>query len=529
MRCRVLGLSIGALAVLNACATSGSLGSSRLDESPTPAPEAYTHTLSSAEIDSVVAQALADQEGPRVDIRAQVYSTAANSRRLRGAFRVEDDAYVLIGHVDADGVVRIVFPQDPRDDGFVRGGRSYTTSEFFGGFEDAYRFRYATYGRYMGYQPSAYDGLSGRLFIVASWRPMHFDKFVSESGGWDSFEIVDSRYQDPRPAVQELAAMLAGENREAYTLKFATYSNSMNYGAMTGASRFGFGLATCSVGSIGWAPMMSWQIALPLIYSSARGDFFYYRGRPYVYDSLMGCAAPLPYGYYNTGFPTYTQPRIGRGQPAPGTPTGRTHMLGMEDSPRNPIDPRPTGGRVGPTATPRDLAPVEGLPVQVSQQYRQRGLITTDEPRAVPGVRSGRAAVDENGNGPRTRPSISEMTDRRTEGVRGTSRARYDDDANVRASRPDYPRSRVHDDDAGVRTSPREPVRGNGGNAETPRTYSRPTPQDSPRAVPQRAEPRMAEPRSIEPRVESRPTPPSTPPASEPASTSSGAPGKPVP
>jgi len=109
MRRRLVALSAGVLALSSACATSsGILGSSRT------APNAEGRPAESpavSEHDSVIAQAIADREGPRVDIRAEI-NQLASSRRLQAAFRVEDDSYILIGQVDGSGTVRIVFPTD---------------------------------------------------------------------------------------------------------------------------------------------------------------------------------------------------------------------------------------------------------------------------------------------------------------------------------------------------------------------------------------------------------------------------------
>jgi hypothetical protein len=38
-------------------------------------------------------------------------------------FRVDEDAYVVVYDVDTMGRVRVLFPEDPYDDGFVRGGQ----------------------------------------------------------------------------------------------------------------------------------------------------------------------------------------------------------------------------------------------------------------------------------------------------------------------------------------------------------------------------------------------------------------------
>ena len=70
-----------------------------------------------------------------------------------------------------------------------------------------------------------YDGGLGYVFVIASWRPMHFERFRT-GDTWDSFEVADDSYmRDPRPAIHELATLLAGDNSEAYTVKFARFTD----------------------------------------------------------------------------------------------------------------------------------------------------------------------------------------------------------------------------------------------------------------------------------------------------------------
>src|SRR3954464_11408871 len=134
MRTRVVGLSIGALALAAGCATSTATQRNSPLEITSGAPRAKARAASTgAMFDSVYAQSIADREGPRVSIRAQI-SQLTGSRRVRALFNVDDDAYILTGRVDPAGLLPIFFPADPSDDGFVQGGgRSYETAEFFGG------------------------------------------------------------------------------------------------------------------------------------------------------------------------------------------------------------------------------------------------------------------------------------------------------------------------------------------------------------------------------------------------------------
>ena len=45
--------------------------------------------------------------------------------RAKVQVRAREDGYLLVLHADPDGHLRVLFPIDPNDDNFVRGGRKY--------------------------------------------------------------------------------------------------------------------------------------------------------------------------------------------------------------------------------------------------------------------------------------------------------------------------------------------------------------------------------------------------------------------
>jgi hypothetical protein len=483
MRKRVVGFTIGALALVSACATA-SRGPAPLEIAET-SPDA-ARRATGAILGAPLGESVAQAEGPRVSIRAEVTQVAA-ARRVRARFTADDDAYVLVGHVDAEGVVRIVFPADPRDDGFVKGGgRAYETAEVFGGFRDQYMFRYATDGRYYGNDPYAYDGTGGYLFIVAAWQPMHFERFA-QGDTWDSFEVTSEAYvRDPRPAIYEFASVLVGDSREAYTVQFAPYYSSLNlspFGAYSSYSSFGLGL--CATSHLGWGQTIPWtylSVNAPFVTTGFGSRIFQYRGRAYAYDSALGCAIQLPYGY---GF-TYRQ-RIAAGPVGrnPTTPiTGRTRTLGAGDSPRDPFDPKPTGGRLAPTTAHDAQRASQGVGARMSPEYRRRGLNTANQPPAEP---------------PRQAPRIEPRND--PAGAVRQGRRLDADDARRTPTQP-VERARSRDEtDRGARTNPSP--------------HERPRVDQSPRTPPAPgSEPRSAQPRSSEPKPAPASRPRTPPPAS---------------
>jgi len=317
---------------------------------------------------------------------------AAGSRLVRANFHLDDDAYVLVGHVDADGVLRIEFPEAPEDNGFARGQASYQTAQFFAGFAGEYRARFAT-GLYRQNGASAndsYDGGLGYVFVIASWQPMHFEKF-STGGRWDSFEVSDANYaKDPRPAIYELASLLAGANPSTYTVRFAkVFDTRTQYGASGGYFSDAFGTQMCNgfgYGySFGFASSPFGFSAFNPVQIYGYGQSFWWRGSQYIYSQANDCYyqrnAYFPFGYrpYGYGWSVAQTP------PPPAGP-GVGRFIGVGQIRRPPLTPQPIPMRVGPggamdvganNATKMTLAPT---PDNTSPQYRTRGLVSHQDP-----------------------------------------------------------------------------------------------------------------------------------------------------
>lgn len=520
-RVRAFGSTIGALVLASACATTtGNSTSSRYSATPSPQP---TRAQSVAVLDSMRAQAVADAEGPGVSIRAE-FETVAGSRRARAVFHLDDDAYVMVGHIDPEGIVRIVFPSDPGDDGFVKGDRSYSTAQFFAGFNEQYRYRNSTNGMYRNTTAAAdsYDGGVGYVFIVAAWRPMRFDAF-KDGAAWDTYQLASDEYlRDPRPAIQEFASLLVGDAREAYTLKFARYSSTQVLaGGGGGYGGFGFnsGFDYCA----GYEPL---GYSSPF-FSSGFGGFgspyqygtsFSRRGTNYYYDQGSDCyrtGSPYGYGY---GFGGYQIAQT------PGVPitTGRRNF--DVDHIRPPLEPKVTVGHTMPL--PQASGPT--VPTEtphISPAYRQRGLISTEEPATGP-VRRQPQVQAQTPPDERSRPTLRQMLDRRVETANDGSAGGSNGTGRVRA--PVNGDDRRYEQNGGAQ-NPRSRVqsaqKGNDGSNAQPRTYQRPEPSNNPRvAQPARSEPqgrsqgpeRSAPPPRFEPPAARSAPPPSAPPPSPP-------------
>lgn len=486
-----------ALATLGGCATAGGGAHPATEASPAPGSDAvavapgHWRRLQ----DSIAAQAIAEQRGPRVTIHAS-YNTLGGLRRVRGSFRMRDDGYVMVAHVDVDGRLTILFPKNPQDDGYVEGGRSYTIPEFDAGFQSNYAFaRFSNNIRYRPYSSrlASYDGGTGYLFVVASWRPMQFDRIV-ENGRWASYELTDAYSSaDPRDAVEEFAALLAGDGREAFSVEYATYFRS-NY-TMPGYASFGFSNEYCDRGYSGFFGSSFgnyWGLLVP-----AGTGWFYVP----ITDPFSGCTS-----YHLAYLGAQQTPVVW--VPRDTSITGKTSDRWM----------RPTGPRDAPTRmiSARELKPMDAVTPQ--PDYRSRGLITAQEGAGRPTGPdlSGRRGTPSLKLGD-PRPNLTEMVMRsRDRGDAPTPPQRPHDVERGRwSSRADLP----------VVRSPAAVDRG-------PRTApGHSAPRSAPSSAPTHSEPRAYSPRVSQPTsTPSTATPASSPPpASSAPSSPRAAPDKPRP
>src|SRR5437867_1316777 len=64
-----------------------------------------------------------DQDRPRVELwTSRGDATYTRGQGVRVSFRLDRDVFVTIFRVDTDGRVRVLFPREPWEDNFARGG-----------------------------------------------------------------------------------------------------------------------------------------------------------------------------------------------------------------------------------------------------------------------------------------------------------------------------------------------------------------------------------------------------------------------
>jgi len=148
---------------------------------------------------------------PRISLwlnRDEVYS---RGDRARVYFRADNDVYVTVVRIDTDGRVRILFPIDPWEDNFARGGRTF---EVLGRDRDE------------AFRVDDYPGV-GYVFAIASDDPFSYEDIV-RGDHWDYRAISDGRVRgDPYVAVSDLAERVAVEG--AYDYDVAQYHVEKHY------------------------------------------------------------------------------------------------------------------------------------------------------------------------------------------------------------------------------------------------------------------------------------------------------------
>lgn len=202
--------------------------------------------------------------GPHTSVRVG-YSGGLINRNLTAYFRTDANSFVLIGHLGGDGVIRVIYPDDPSDPGFVRGKKTYNTDMFaaqFDGIPSLFSYTLAPY-RSLNSLYDSYDGRGhGYVFAIASRRPLRTGA-LEENGRWVEWEVSDyTRSYDPRYAVRDFAAAIAGG--DDYTLRFASSFTSSHYDAyasqawdcaMLSALGFAYSPFWNSWSALNWQPM----------------------------------------------------------------------------------------------------------------------------------------------------------------------------------------------------------------------------------------------------------------------------------
>ena len=295
----------------------------------------------------------------RVDINHEQFT---RGDRARVYVETAQDGHLVVLHADPDGRVRVLFPLDPSDDDFWRGGkrreiRGRSDRDAF--FVDA-------------------DDGAGTVVAVLSPDPLNYEAFV-RNDHWDyrALGAGDLR-DDPLAGLLDIARRMAGETRFEYDV--ATYAAggqiASHYGYGSGYYGYGYpyrfrlGLTFGSPYGFGYDPFCydpfwGWTCSR----FGGFGGFGYsgyYFGRPYVYR---------PYGYsripgaWPRGFGAWPRGRgawpRGLGGSRFVMPSDRVRVTGIEprrrvDSPNSAPAPRSVQARPRASRPPSMWRPSSG-------------------------------------------------------------------------------------------------------------------------------------------------------------------------
>jgi Domain of unknown function (DUF4384) len=421
---------------------------------------------------------------PRIELSTDRGDNAVYTRgeRVRLYFQLDQDAYVTIFRVDTDGRVRVLFPREPWEDNFARGGRQFEVD----GHELSSE----------AFTIDDYPGV-GYLFAVASADPFRYDD-IEANEHWDYRVIADGRVRgDPYVAMTDLAQRIVPEGYVDWDYDVVSYNVERHYDY----PRFLCYDCHSYVSYSYWDPY----------YTSC------VRFRMYVYDDPWY----YPYRYYGGDRvvfvrPYRPQPRFifkdwGSSRPNREDFVTRERERPVNDNTRRGVTGRDLGGAgiiPPPDVRGGDNGARRGSDVR-GRDVNNGGIGTTrdNEPRRGQDRPDNRGNLN-NGDRPERRDRTDDAT--RQEQPRIQPTVRGDDQRRIEP-RVVEPRRNDTRRDQPQRVEPRaEPRR------EEPRRVE-------PRAEPRHEEPRRAEPRNEQPRNQPRaeprresPPPPPPPARNEP-------------
>jgi hypothetical protein len=325
-----------------------------------------------------------------------------------------------------------------------------------------------------------YDRYAGYVFVIASWRPMHFE--LSEGLGlWDNYRLAAHEERlDPYVVMHRFADQLVTGRSRDYSARFARYA-AFNRG-FAGQSTF----ASCSDYASRFGAYPSWAY-----FGLVNAGWVPIYGLGH-YD-LGGPGCGTAFGLTVVGFrprvlPGTTQP------PAPVTPPPATNPPGDTVAvPRTPPAVRSDSGERKPYPRPRSggrprtevAADDDERIVDVTRESRRQVL--RQEEREL--ERARRALARERGYEPSDDVRRSEWVRGRGDGGSERVRARSSSDDNARVRR-EQPREESRPVERRESAPPRS----------EPRSEPRSAPRAEPRSQPEaRSEPR-AEPRGEKPK-----------------------------
>ena len=150
--------------------------------------------------------------GTRISVWLDRTNPYRRGDRARVYVSADRDAYLTVLRIDTDGRVRVLFPQDPWDDNFVTGGRTFEVEDPDG--NPSFRIDDA---------PG-----EGYVFAIASDNRFDYSSILTDRDHWDYRTIADGQVRgDPYVAVTDLAERIVPQGDYDYDL--AQYDVERHY------------------------------------------------------------------------------------------------------------------------------------------------------------------------------------------------------------------------------------------------------------------------------------------------------------
>ncbi len=303
--------------------------------------------------------------------------------------QTRDDGYILVLRVDDDRQIQVLFPLDPNDDAFVKGGKEYEVR-----------------GRGAGSAFEADDVAgSGLIYAAVSKQPLDFSHFVV-NGHWDYGALrLNDTSSDPEHDLTLLVSQTTDQQRFDYDdvgysvqqIAAATTDDEIGNGYYPGYYDPYYNPSWRCLGC-GWAyPRAGFNINVGLGYGGFDPYYDPFLFDPWWYDGYYGYGGYYGGGYY--GYPGLYPPVVVGGRPV----RTRLDVAGFGTRARPRYTPQLAGGARGPVGrvgTPSPVAPT-GRP----DAGRPRPMAPQSQPQPRVSAPSSRPAAPRGiGTGVRARP-----------------------------------------------------------------------------------------------------------------------------
>jgi hypothetical protein len=187
--------------------------------------------------------------GPPITLRLSNDGRYQPGEAVQVSVRPEADGYLLVLHADPDGRVRVLFPLDPTDDAFVRGGRDYELRSR-GDRRDLFI--------------ADWNRGQGTILAALSSGPLLVDAFTL-NGHWDYRTLNLDQSLDDESALRDIAGRMAPTGMKYDVVPYVIGdAGSSGYALAGGSTVVAVGVGGCWGCGVGWIdPWWGWGWGAP--------------------------------------------------------------------------------------------------------------------------------------------------------------------------------------------------------------------------------------------------------------------------